>query len=351
MGYRLKTISGNEYRTWFRHNYQHLRHRSPFHHPVWLEASGEGVGFENVYVGICEGRDLVGVLPGYLARRGPLRLFGSPMRGTMTSYLGPTGATLDESTEGMVDLVRQCNAFVRKKWRVQYARFTLRNAPENGKLPLDSEWKQQRAGSYRLDLSPGEQEVWKGLKSDCRRNIRKAQKAGIEIEPLREPALFFQMLDETFRRHETTSFHSERFFRLVLDGLVPEDCLWPWRAIYEGQEIAAGLFLHDDRELHFISGASMPEFGNLPTSYLLHWHAIETGIRAGLCVFNSDSSRVRSIDRFKESFRPTLEKRYTLIWAPGYIYKTQKKLIAGYHKLRRLRARFKMAINRLESGA
>jgi hypothetical protein len=82
----------------------------------------------------------------------------------------------------------------------------------------------------------------------------------------------------------------------------------------------------------------LPEYGNLPTSYLLHWHTIVAGIRAGLKVFNSDASRVRSIDRFKESFRPTLEKRYTLIWAPSYVYRAQKKLIAGYRHLRRFRA-------------
>lgn len=351
MSYQLKVISEAAYNDWFTHNYQQLAHRSPFHHPAWLAASGEGVGFKNVYIGMYEGRELVGALPGYLARRGPVRLFGSPMRGTMTSYLGPTGFDLAATPEGMVDLILQCNEFVRKQWHVPYARFTLRNAPAAGKLSLPENWKQQRAGSYRLDLSPGEEAVWTGLKSDCRRNIRKARKAGIEIEPLRDPTLYFQMLDETFRRHETTSFHSETFFQLVLDGLVPADRLWAWRAMYEGQEIAVGLFLHDDREVHFISGASLPEFGNLPTSYLLHWHAIVTGINAGLCVFNSDASRVRSIDRFKESFRPTLEKRYTLIWAPRYVYSAQKKLIAGYHALRRLRARLKPERSPVESEA
>lgn len=351
MAYQLKSISGTQYQDWFMHNAEHLPRRSPFHHPAWLAASGQGVGFKNVYVGLYQGRELVGALPGYLARRGPVRLFGSPMRGTMTSYLGPVGFELDGPPEGMIDLIMQCSAFVRRKWRVPYARFTLRNAPASGKLPLAENWKQQRAGSYRLDLSPGAEAVWKGLKSDCRRNIRKARKAGITLEPLRDPALYFQMLDETFRRHATTSFQSVRFFQLVLAGLLPADRLWAWRAMYAGQEIAVGLFLHDDREMHFISGASLPDFGNLPTSYLLHWHAIETAVRHGLTIFNSDASRVRSIDRFKESFRPALEKRYTLIWAPGYVYSAQKKLIAGYHTLRRLRAWLKPERSPVESEA
>jgi hypothetical protein len=338
MRYQFKTISENKYQSWFEQNYHQLQDRSPFHHPAWLKSSGEGIGLENVYIGILKENDMLGVVPGYLTYRGPVRLFGSPMRGTMTSYLGPTGLDLADHSEEMVDLITQCNEFIRKQWHVQYARFTVRNAPSNGKLALVKNWKQQRAGSYRLDITPGEEAVWKGLKSDCRRNIRKARKAGIEIAPLHDTEIFYQMLDETFRRHQTTSFHTPRFFQKLMDELVPADCLWPMSAIYNGQTIAVGLFLHDDREVHYLSGASSPEFGNLPTSYLLHWNAIEKGIRAGLKIFNSDASRVRSIDRFKESYRPTLEKRYTLIWAPSYIYKAQKKYISGYRNLRRFQS-------------
>jgi len=338
---------------WFEQNHHQLQYSSPFHHPAWLRSSGKGVGFKNVYVGIQKDGDMVGMMPGYLTRRGPVRLFGSPLRGTMTSYLGPIGIGISNQPEAMLDLITQCNAFIRKQWRVQYARFTVRNAPTNGKLSLARDWQQQRAGSYRLDLTPGKEAVWNGLKSDCRRNIRKARKAGIEIVPLQDAGLFYQMLDETFHRHQTTSFHSKHFFQELLDGLAADacTCLWPLSAIYNGQEIAVCLFLHDEREVHYISGGSSPEFGNLPTSYLLHWHAIERGIEEGLKIYNSDSSRVRSIDRFKESYRPTLEKRYTLIWAPSYIYKTQKKLISGYHNLRRFRAWLRTGRNRLGSKA
>ena len=38
-----------------------------------------------------------------------------------------------------------------------------------------------------------------------------------------------------------------------------------------------------------MSGASFPDNGSLPTSYLLHWHAITTAIDRGCHVFNSDA--------------------------------------------------------------
>jgi hypothetical protein len=154
MGSRaFKVISQEEYQSWFEHHFHLLQHRSPYHHPAWLEAVGKGVHFEVCFIGIYEGDDLVGAVPGFLTRRGPFRLFGSPLRGTMTSSLGPVGLSLGSRTEDLVDLITACNSFVRKQWGVVYSRFTLRDAPAVGKLALEPNWVQQRPGSYRLGLS------------------------------------------------------------------------------------------------------------------------------------------------------------------------------------------------------
>jgi len=334
----LKAISQAEYQTWFDRHLPQLQHRSPFHHTAWLEAVAQGVQFELRFIGVYEGSDLVAAVPGFLARRGPFRLFGSPLRGTLTSYLGPVGLNLKAHSDGLSDLILACSQFARQQWGAAYTRFTLRDAPPKFQPELGLNWKQQRPGSYRLDLSKGEETLWNSLESDCRRNVRRAERVGIEIVPFDDPALFYQILDETFRRHGTSSWQSERFYQLLLSGLLPRDLLWAWGARYEGRIIAAGLFLHDDLEMHFISGASLPQFGSLPTSYLLHWHAIKTAIRSGLKVFNSDVSRVRSIDQFKESFRPSSDRRYTLIWAPGHVIYAQRVFKSSYYYLQGLRS-------------
>jgi hypothetical protein len=182
--------------------------------------------------------------------------------------------------------------------------------------------------------------LWDQLESDCRRNIRKANRLEIETVPFQDARLYYQMLNDTLKRHGTVSWHTERFFSLLLSELVPRDLMWAWGARYEGNVIAAGLFLHDDQEVHFVSGASLPRYGSLPTSYLLHWRAIEEGTRHGLRVFNSDASRVRSIDQFKESFRPVLERRYTLMWSPGYMRSVQKLFISTTRYSRQVRSHF-----------
>jgi len=335
---RLEVIDRDEYRRWYSGHRAMLDHRSPFHEPAWMAAASEGLGFTDVYIGVFDNDGMIGAVPGFMARRGPVRVFGSPLRGTMTSYLGPVVFDLPAGDESLIDLSRHVGEFVRRRFKVVYARFTLRSTPAEGKPDLGPSWKQQRPGSYRLDLTGGEQAVWDSLKSDCRRNIRRALRDSIEVEALDDPHLFYGMLDRTLRRHGSTSFHSERFFESLFGGLAAPE-FRPLAARFRGKLIAAGLFYSDDRELHYLSGASERENGSLPTSYLLHWHALQLAMADGVSVFNSDASRVRSIDQFKESFRPTLERRHTMISAPPSVYRAQKHLISGYRKLRSVRAK------------
>lgn len=332
----LREISLQDYRGWFEHEAQPLEHQSPFHQPAWLQAATEGIGFQLRFIGILQNRELIGAVPGFLTRRGPFRLFGSPLRGTMTAYLGPVGAVGDLDRG---ELVALCSRFARARWRVAYTRFGFRDAPPQGRLALGGAWRQSTPRSYRLHLSRGTDEVWSRLESDCRRNIRKAERLGIGTVNMDDADLFYEMLEDTLRRHGSSSWQPEAFFRRLMESLPKRDLLWCWGASLEGKVIAAGLFLHDDTEVHYLSGASRPEYGSLPTSYLLHWRAIETGARAGLETFHSEASHVRSIDRFKESFRPTAERRHSLTWSTRMLERGEKAYMDASQRLRRWRAR------------
>jgi hypothetical protein len=335
----MRVLEPDEYASWFHANLGSLDGRSPFHDPAWLDAVSRGTGFKVRVVGAVAGGDVIAAVPGFLTRRGPFRLFGSPLRGTMTSYLGPV--TLGQCLNGDNErrFLVECAAFVHKRWRARYAQFTTRNAPpERGPAPARG-WHEQRPKSYRLDLSPGEDALFAQLKSHCRRNVRKAAREGVTIVPFADAHRFHQILGETFQRHGSGSRHSERFFESIMRELPARGLLRVWAAEYRDQIIAVGCFLHDDHEMHFLSGASLPAFGSLPTSYLLHWHAIATAAREGLRVFNSEASGIPSIDAFKETFNPVLERRTTLIHAPGTLWTARRSFVSWTKATRNLRSR------------
>jgi hypothetical protein len=341
VSYEFQIVSAQTYSSWYEGLNGENQHGSPFHHPAWLSAATTAVKSEQMPVQISEAGRVVGMIPGFAAGLGPAKMWGSPLKGMMTSYLGPIGTEIPVEREALLDLTRSASAFLRRRHRYVYTRVTLRNSPSEGKPDLGPSWEQQRPKSYRLDLSEGEEAVWNNLTSDCRRNIRKAKKQEVEVTSLEDPDVFYRMLEETLRRHGATSPHPSRFFHALFEELGP--LLKPRAAVYQDQVIAAGLFLSDGRELHYLSGASDPAFGSFPTSYALHWNAITDAIEQGVSVFNSDASRIRSIDRFKESFRPELERRHTIIGSSPLVYWAQKKMIAGYRNYQKARARLSSA--------
>lgn len=334
----MRSITFDEYQEWYKRNCNSLYYNSPYHQPSWVNAVSRGINFEPVFIEISQASKLYTVIPAFFTKRGPFNLFGSPLRGALTSTLGPVSLyPIDLKTDilGLFDEVRD---FARQKWGVHYCRFSTRFVKNDSILVLSSDWVIEQPGSYWLDISGGEEAVWNGLKSDCRRNIRKAQKLGIEVVPFNDMESYYRLLEKTYQRHGSSSWHPKKFFRIILEELVPQGIIWAWGASYQGEIIAACLFFHNDQEVHFISGASNPQFGNLPTSYILHWHAIETAIQKGLSVYYSDSSGVRSIDQFKEAFNPVLKKRYTMIWSPAPVKVAQSIFLFGNSSFRKLKS-------------
>jgi len=199
-----------------------------------------------VIIGIYEEGALVGALPGFLGRRGPFQLFGSPLRGTNTSYMGPILLECASAHCDVYQLLEACSNFARKHWGAAYTEFTLREAPAERNRPRPN-WEPNNCGTYCLDLSKGQEALWSGMTYSARRHIRKSERLGLRIVPFGDGHMYYQMLDETFARHGSVDWHSERFFQALLEDLVPQNLLWSWGVEYEGRIIAAGLFLHDDQ--------------------------------------------------------------------------------------------------------
>lgn len=345
----LKLISRDEYRIWFEQNYSIMHRRFPYHHPSWLDAVKEGMLVDVAFIAIVERGGLIGVVPGFLTRRGPVRLFGSPLRGTHTSYLGPAMLRPFCNADEVLCIVKACSAFVRRQLGVQYTEFTICDVPAQFPKELGEGWNYAEAGTYCLDLSQGKDAIWATMAQGARRRIRKSEQLGLRIVPLSGAQAYYRMLDETFARRGIVPSHPERFFQAIFE-LVPQDLVWAWGTEYESKIIAGGLFLHDEREIHYVSGASFTEYRWLPTSYLLHWHTIVTATEQGLLKYDLTGRGVASINQFKESFRAVSSDYTSLYSAPAYIRFARSAYLSFLPYLRRLqRLRRAAGTNRLSS--
>lgn len=290
------------------------------------------------------------MLPGILTRRGPFRLFGSPLRGTMTPYLGPVGLRLDDEGSDLGALIRDCARFTRERWGAHYAEFTLRDPPAEWEHPPGAGWEREHPGSYRLDLGSGEAELWARMKGRGRSAIRKAQRLGVRVVPLRDAALYAQLQAETFARRNTVPTFSRALHQTILDELVPQGLASAWGAEYDGQIIGAGIFIHDDHETHYASGGTLSRFREIPAGYALQWHAITTALQAGQQRYDFGGRGIASIDQFKEAFAPTKIDYWSVNLAPWHIRYAKRAVVATVPYLRRARFRFAHDRAHRESG-
>ena len=310
-GLCLRVAQPDEYRAWFVAERAALQRRSPFHEPEWLETMDRASRGRLAIIGVYRAGRLVGAVPGYLARRGPFRLFGSPLRKTLTTYLGPVvlpgvdvRQVLDSGEE-----------FARREWGVDYTEVTLRDPPA---AALDPGWRPIFRGTYCLDLTQGEARLWAGLKSRCRGAIRKSEKLGLQVVPLLDAALHAEILRQTFARRGMRAPYSERFLASVLH-LAAAGLVSGWGAKYEDRIIANGLVLHDDREAHFLSGGTLSQYQGISGQTPLLWHAITSGAKSGRQVFDFAGRGVQGIDEFKEAFGPLAVDYWSASRAPRHI--------------------------------
>ena len=330
----LKEISPDEYKEWFEQHLTVLQGRSPFHQPAWLNAVAKGSRYEVVVIGIFDGASLVAATPGFLIRFGSIRLFGSPLPGTMTPYLGPLGINLGDFNGGVYQLMMDCTSYARAHWRVSRTEFTFREPSTPPSEDLGPSWERRKTTHYSLDLTCGEKALWAKMQTRFRTSIRKCERLGMRIVPLDNTHSYYQMLNETLARRATSSWHSESFFQRLLDN-VPAEFLWAVGVEYQGKMIAAGIFVHDACEVHYLSGASLSEYRSLPTSYLLHWHVVTSAVRAGLRIYDLGGRPNANIDLFKRSLSPQVATYWSLTHSSTAVRYAQKFLLPLLPYLRR----------------
>jgi hypothetical protein len=332
----LELISGDEYKNWFEQNYDVMSRRFPYHHPAWLGTVKKGMEVDVAFIAIVERGTLIGVLPGFLRSLGPMRFFGSPLRGTHTSYLGPAMLRPSRDAQEVLHIVQACGAFARRRLGAQYTEFTICDDPAQFPKEPATGWNYSKAGTYCIDLSRGKESIWAAMTQGARRHIRKSEGLGLRIVQLDDAQTYYRMLDDTFARRGIVPTHPERFFQAIFDELVPLGLVWPWGTEYQGRIISGGLFLHDEREVHYVSGASCSEYRFLPTSYLLHWHTIVSAVERGLLKYDLTGRGVASINQFKEAFRAVSRDYTSLYWASAYIRTARKAFLSLLPYVRRL---------------
>jgi len=128
-----------------------------------------------------------------------------------------------------------------------------------------------------LDLTPGTDALFKSLRDSTRRNIKKAEKEGVEVrfestpEALRE----FCRLNCLTRREHGLPPQPWHFFEKLHEQILARGMGAVALAFYRDKAVAANVYLHANGEAIFKYGASDKTWQHLRASNLVMWAAIK----------------------------------------------------------------------------
>jgi len=312
---RVREATAGELEAWDTLIARFWNHRVT-HRRSWIESlAGSGCG-QPLYLVWEKRGEVVGCMPGLLARVGLWRGFGSPLPGWQTVSLGPVWDRRRVSARELLALVVP---YLQLVHRVSYIELMTSDlAPA---LMRALGFRGEPAPTFRAALYPDdEQRTFRGLKDSARRNVRRAERLGLLVRTEEDESFVdehYDQLREVYlrggnavpfsrRRVHQCFRHMQQAGRLVAVSVRMPD----------GTCIATGTFFVDPPELHLWMWAHRTRYRWYRPTELMTWTVMQRALRAGCVSFDLNGEGV-----FKEKFGavPDLTKHRWVLSNPPWL--------------------------------
>ena len=131
--------------------------------------------------------------------------------------------------------------------------------------------------NHQLNLTVGEETLFKNFSSNTKRNIKKAIREGVTVEmSTTKSALedFYKMNCATRKKHGLPP-QPKKFFNNLFKNVLGKDKGFVGIAKYRGESIASAVYLLIGKKALYKFGASHMEYQNLRANNLVMWDAIK----------------------------------------------------------------------------
>lgn len=265
----------------------------------WLDATCRKDGWDVALVN--KGEEIHAALPYRLQRVRGFRLLSQP---PLTPFLGPwlrdTGAKkasdYGRQKHLMTALIEQLPAHDRyqQNWSPKITNW----------LPFYWRGFSQSTGyTYALDDLADEATLWKGVRENIRREIRKAEKRfRLQIDSDASPEEFLRLNELTFRRQGRRRPYSDDYVCRIDEACVARDCRRIFIARDPSGRAHAGVYIVWNADsAYYLMGGADPELRNSGAASLCVWEAIRfaSGVTRR---FDFEGSMIEHIERFFRAF-------------------------------------------------
>lgn len=275
-----------------------LRHpdSSFYHSSAWARVLAESYAYTPVYFTVLDGDRLASMLPVMEVKS---CLTGT--RGVSLPFTDYCDPITNQGTSFKDLLCRVIDFGKNRKWRYIELRGGSKLLPQ-ALSPINY-------SGHILDLSENTEELFYGFKDSTRRNIRKANREGVEVRIFNTLVAVkeFYRLNCLTRRMHGLPPQPYGFFKNIHQHVIAKDHGFVALASYLGRFIAGAVFFHMGKKALYKYGASDQRYqqvraNNLVMSEAIKWYS-QNGYRS--IHFGSSEPQNEGLVRFKSGWGTT----------------------------------------------
>jgi len=168
--------------------------------------------------------------------------------------------------------------------------------------------------SMRLDLPNDEKQLWKGIGSKLRAQIKRPQREGAKVKIGGKE--FIEEFYSVFSRNMRdlgTPVYSIKFFKSIFNHF--KGCCNIVLVQLNGKSVAAGLLIHHNRTTEIPWASSLREYNRIGVNMLMYWEVLKLSIIKGSKAFDFGRSTLDSgTYRFKKQWGASPHQLYWYYW-------------------------------------
>jgi lipid II:glycine glycyltransferase (peptidoglycan interpeptide bridge formation enzyme) len=259
---------------------QDYKLKTVYHMWEWLEFIQESQNLKKYIYEIILDNKVVGYLPGFLIKKGPLRIFGSPFPGWTTPYMGPL---LDNNVSQAFFYKEFKNLMKQEKYH--YAEIT--NINLDGEAAKKEDLVVTERITYLAELAPSSEEILARFRKSTKFAVRKIIRENtLDIEITNDESFldyYYSQMEVIFAKSNKQPTYSKERIRLLIEKMAPTGKLLLTWAKYEEKPIACMIDLIDGQWMYSFGASSDQNYLNIRPNGAIRFfvmnHALEQGVK------------------------------------------------------------------------
>ena len=337
-------IAGEEDKAAWNKIVEESAHGTIFHLWEWIKIAEKNIGYK-LYplMGLIDnGNKPVAVYPIFYKKRALIRSVFSPPPKTAMPYLGPVLSEYEElkqnKREGLLfDFQKSVSDFISSEIKPQYISLSTSPGLLDSRPYMWSGYNVWPSYNYTIDLTKGEEEIFKGFTKNLRQTINSTEKKGVAIElgGKKELNEIYRMLVENYTNQGKQLPISYEYVMDIFGTYYP-NYMNIFVAKHEGEIIGGMVDVHYKSKAYSWIGNMRNSKSKLDVNELIQWRAIQLGCKEGYKEYEIIGANTPRLSPFKTKFNPDLSvyfaaTKYSAQWVkiPEFAYMRILKPIRG----------------------